>query len=100
MNSGLDSGGQLNSTGRTNIKDGELGGLSPLNVDESMERVGGGGHHPRRQAGDKKRELGHIPGDHVAVSQGRRIEQGRREWGRRQPSFIVTTEEEVKGIFP
>ncbi|KAI4366773.1 hypothetical protein MLD38_022604 [Melastoma candidum] len=55
MNSGLDlREGQLNSTSRSNRKGGELGGLSPLSVDESMERVVGGVHHPRRSSWGRK----------------------------------------------
>ncbi|KAI4339651.1 hypothetical protein MLD38_024568 [Melastoma candidum] len=56
MNSGLDLGeGQLNSTDRVNIKDGELGELPPelrANVDESTERIAG--VHPRRSSWGRK----------------------------------------------
>lgn len=56
VNSGLDLGeGQLNSTDRLNIKDGELSEVSPelrLNMEESAER--GGGVHPRRSSRGRK----------------------------------------------
>lgn len=55
MNSGLDLGeGQLNSTDRLNIKDGELGEMSPeirANAEDTGERVG---IHPRRSSWGRK----------------------------------------------
>ncbi|XP_030517829.1 probable protein S-acyltransferase 7 [Rhodamnia argentea] len=55
MNSGLDLGeGQLNSTDRLNIKDGELGEMSPeirANVEDTGERAG---IHPRRSSWGRK----------------------------------------------
>ncbi|KAL3722950.1 hypothetical protein ACJRO7_035186 [Eucalyptus globulus] len=55
MNSGLDLGeGQLNSTDRLNLKDGELGEMSPemrANVEDTGERAG---IHPRRSSWGRK----------------------------------------------
>ena len=55
MNSGLDLGeGQLNSNDRANIKDGELGELSPelrSNVEDTGDRAG---LHPRRSSWGRK----------------------------------------------